>query len=170
MALAAAAGLLILSGCSGSSTLDSGKLQDEITSEVQAVVPEGTAVSVVCPSDVALQSGATTECTMTVAEQPATVVVTQEDDQGNVVFESNSAILFLDRAQEEITNEVTAQIPGSWTTACSPVGASAGIYLATPGTTFDCTVSGTTSSGEQQNGTAMVTVDDNKGNISFVVQ
>ncbi|MCB0914247.1 MAG: DUF4333 domain-containing protein [Actinobacteria bacterium] len=169
--LAASGGALaILAGCSVSSNLDSAKLQDQITQEVQAVVPEGTEVSVSCPSDIAISAGATSECTMNVAGQTAQVVVTQEDSEGNVVFESASAILFLDQAQDEITKEVTAQIPGNWTTTCAPPGSSSGIYVAPPGTTFDCVVSGTTAGGEQQEGTAVVTVDDNKGNISFSVQ
>lgn len=76
----------------------------------------------------------------------------------------------MDQAQDEITKEVTAEVPGTWTTTCTPPGSSEGIYLAEPGTTFDCAVTGTTEAGEQQSGTAVVTVDDNEGNISFEIQ
>ena len=96
--------------------------------------------------------------------------MTQKDDQGNVSFESESAILFMNQAQEKITTELTKQVPGTWTTTCNPQGSNDGIYVAKPQTTFDCSVSGTTAAGEQQNGTVEVTVTDNKGNITWKVK
>jgi hypothetical protein len=158
----------ILAGC-GASTLDAGKLQNEIATEVQKLVPEGTEVSVTCPSGVAIEAGATFDCTMDVAGQSATIVVTQEDAEGNVAFESKSAIIYLDQTQAEITKEVVAQAPGTWTTTCTPPGSNANVYLAEPGTTFDCVVAGTFEDGEATEATATVTVEDNAGNISFVV-
>jgi hypothetical protein len=164
----AAASVVAISGCS--SSLDSEKLSQEITSQVDALVPEGTQTSVNCPSGIKPEQGATFTCTLTINGQDAVIDVTQSDADGNVTFESQSAILFMDKAQEEITSKVTEQVPGTWTTTCNPPKASGGVYLAEPGSTFDCSVTGVTGDGQEQSGTAVVTVDDNKGNISFEIQ
>lgn len=168
-AVLTAAGLVAVAGCS-SSTLDAQKLNEEISKQVATLVPEGTQTSVNCPDGVKPEQGGTFTCTLTVNGQDAVIDVTQTDADGNVTFESQSAILFMDQAQDEITKEVTTQVPGTWSTTCNPPGSSEGIYLAPPGTTFDCDVTGTTDGGEQQSGTAVVTVDDNEGNISFEIK
>lgn len=61
----ATATLGTLTACSAS-TLDADKLSQEITTQVQALVPEGTQTSVDCPSDIKPEQGGTFTCTLTV--------------------------------------------------------------------------------------------------------
>lgn len=152
----------------GGDTLNSEKLQKAVEAEIVKVVPNSTA-AVTCPGDVKAEAGATFNCTAVVNGQNATIVVTQKDADGNVNFESQQAFLFQDKAQTAVTNYITEKVPGTWSTTCEMPGAQGGVYVATPGGTFTCQVTGTTAAGEKQSGTATVTVDDNQGNVSIQV-
>jgi hypothetical protein len=153
----------------GSSDIDSARLETAIQEEIEKSVTGATA-EVSCPDDIKAEAGSTFDCTATVNGQQATIVVTQKDGDGNVSFESQQAFLFMDQAQDLVTNFVTENVPGTWTTTCNPPGAQGNIYVATPQTDFECQVTGTTAGGEQQSGTAIVTVDDNEGNVSVRVE
>ncbi len=152
----------------GGDTLNTEKLQSAVQAEIVKVVPNATA-EVSCPADVKAEAGATFDCTATVNGQQATIKVTQKDADGNVNFESQQAFLFQDQAQAAVTKFVTQQVPGTWQTTCTMPGSQGGVYVATPGSTFSCQITGTTAEGANQSGTATVTVDDNQGNVSIKV-
>jgi hypothetical protein len=81
----AAAGLLLLTGCSTS--IDVGTLE----SSVQTGLAEqlGGEWTVQCPDSMEVQAGLTTNCMATSADgQAVDVNVTQTDDQGNVTWET----------------------------------------------------------------------------------
>lgn len=157
-----------LAACGGSS-LDSQKLQNTISAKINEVVP-GATVTVSCPSDVKPQQGGTFQCTATVNGQQVNLVVTQNDDKGNVSYKSEQAFLSMEKAQTKISEQLAKQVPGDWTTTCDPQGATDGIYVAKPQTTFDCSVSGTSAEGAPQTGTVVVTVTDSDGNIDWKLQ
>lgn len=146
--------------------LDTEKLNGLIAAKVETLAPGVTAV-VDCPTDIRGQQGVTFDCPATINGQPLVVAVKQKDDQGNVSYQAQSSILFLDQVREKTATQLAAQIPGNWTTTCNPEGAAGGIYVATPGTTFTCSVSGTSADGSPESGQIVVTVKDVDGNISW---
>jgi hypothetical protein len=83
--LAVASVAVTLVACT--STIDTAELEQQITDEMTAqsgVVP----ASVRCPDEVAAEAGATFECTATADDgSVATIVVTEEDDQGSLRWE-----------------------------------------------------------------------------------
>lgn len=168
---AATAALLValLSACSTSPSYDAGALTTQISDKLTSVVP-GSTVKVNCPTDVTPSPGTTFDCEATVNGQSVTMVVTPKDDQGNVSFANKQALILLDKAQTSIAAEVTKQVPGKWAIACDPTGASGGLYVADPGATFDCTITGTTAQGQAQKGTLVVTVKDSDGNVEWKVK
>ncbi len=71
----------------GDKDLDTAKLETELKTQIaaQTDVPIGSAD---CPDDVAIEQGNTFNCTVTTADgTPLTVIVTQDDDEGNVSWE-----------------------------------------------------------------------------------
>jgi hypothetical protein len=85
----AAAGVLLLAGCSASvstsNTLDNAKLQDEIKSGIERQIPKADVTSVSCPDDVEIKKGGTFTCTVAASGgSTGTVDVTMTDDEGNV--------------------------------------------------------------------------------------
>ena len=110
----------------GSSDIDSARLETAIQDEIEKSVTGATA-EVSCPDDIKAEAGSTFDCTATVNGQQATIVVTQKDSDGNVSFESQQAFLFMDQAEDLVTNFVTENVPGTWTTACNPPGAQGNI-------------------------------------------
>jgi hypothetical protein len=146
--------------------LDTEKLNGLISAKIASVAP-GVKVSVKCPTDIRGQQGTTFDCPVTINGQPLVVKVRQKDDQGNVSYEAQSSILFLDQVRLKTATQLAEQIPGDWTTTCDPAGASGGIYVATPGTTFTCSVSGTAADGSQESGEIEVEVKDVDGNITW---
>jgi hypothetical protein len=90
-ALAAALVALALGACSasvsvGGKNLDTAKLEDRISAEIDKQLNVKTDVS--CPRNVKIKEGDTFECTAK-ADDGSTrqVQVTQKDDEGNVHFE-----------------------------------------------------------------------------------
>lgn len=150
----------------GEPVLDTEKVESEIQNKVTDTVP-GSRASVVCPGDVDIARGATFDCEATVNGQQAYVEVTQTSDQGDVTYAFESAFVSLDKVQTDISTGVSAKVPGTWTTECSPPGASGGIYVAAVGSTFTCQVSGTSAAGEQQSGQVEATVADIGGGVNW---
>lgn len=150
----------------GAPVLDTEKIQSELESKVTESIPGSTA-SVACPSDVDVRPGATFDCAATVNGQQVNVKVTQTNDQGDVTYMFESAFVSLDKVQSDISTGLAAKVPGTWTTECSPEGASGGVYVADLGSTFTCQVTGTTADGEQQSGQVEATVADLGGGVSW---
>ena len=110
--IAPLAGLLTttaLAAC-GTTTIDSGKAQDEISRavRVQAGVPVKT---VSCPGDVKAQKGNTFYCTVTAKDGTSgKVEVTQKDDKGNIRF--SAPFIHMDEALAAMIDQIKAQISG----------------------------------------------------------
>lgn len=160
-----------LAGCgvsvsSGEDLLDTEKLQSDIQTQVTDIIP-GSTVSVTCPSEVQVQEGVTFDCTALINGQEATIKVTQTNDQGDVVYESESAVVGLDKVQTDISNDLSTNLGGTWQTECLAEGASGGVYVAPLGSTFICEVTGTTADGEQQSGDVEATVVDIGGGVQW---
>ncbi len=166
VSLGIAAPVAVLAGCSSSTTLDSAKLNTQIVDQINQVAPNSNP-TVSCPSDVKAEANATFTCTATVAGQEMQLTVTQKDADGNVSYQGDSSIFQLASTQEKLSAKVAESQPGTWTTACNPTGAQQGYYIAKPGTTFDCEVSGTAADGTAKTGTLAVTVTDADGNVSL---
>ncbi len=158
---------LALSGCS--SSLDSAKLSSTITAKINEVAP-GATVAVTCPSDVKAQKGGTFDCTAVVDGQNVKLVVTQDDDQGNVSYKTAAKFIALNTMQTKINEQLTQQVPGNWETSCKPQGVTGTVYVAQPGSTFDCTVTGTTESGEAKTETAVVTVPADGTEVTWAIK
>lgn len=160
-----------LAGCGGFSVsrevlLDTERLQSDIQTQVTDIIPGSTA-SVTCPSEVQVREGATFECTALVNGQEAIIKVTQTNGEGDVVYESESAFVGLDKVQTDISNDLSMQLGGTWQTECRAEGASGGVYVAPLGSTFICQVTGTTADGEQQSGDVEATVVDIGGGVQW---
>jgi uncharacterized lipoprotein YmbA len=78
----------LLTGCSTTTTLDLTKLQDGIATGLTDQV--GGEWTVVCPEGQAVAKGTTFECQVTSKTDgtTATIKVTEDDDQGNVTWET----------------------------------------------------------------------------------
>lgn len=76
---------ILLSRAAGRSQLDMATVESEIASRLSD--RSGVATTVDCPDSVAIEAGTTFTCTATAADgSTATVVVHQDDDQGNLTF------------------------------------------------------------------------------------
>jgi hypothetical protein len=88
--IAALASTLVLAAC-GEKVVDTDELEAQIASELQAQAGV-TPASVDCPDDVPAQAGATFNCTVTADDgSTANVTVTQQDDDGSLSWEVDSA-------------------------------------------------------------------------------
>ncbi len=78
--------MVALTGAACTRSLDTEGLEEQIVAELQD--GGGPPVSeVTCPADIAVEAGATFECTAAGEGVEWTVRVTQVDDDGNVTFE-----------------------------------------------------------------------------------
>ena len=83
--LAGAGAALLLSRTAGRSQLDMATVENEIATRLADRT--GVSTTVDCPDSVAIEAGSTFTCTATSADgSTATVVVHQDDDQGNLTF------------------------------------------------------------------------------------
>lgn len=87
----AALAVLSIAAAACTKTLDTDGLEGELKGQIEQQIP-GEIASVDCPADVAVEAGATFECTA-VDESGAefTISVTQRDDQGKVDWEVTDA-------------------------------------------------------------------------------
>jgi len=173
--LTTAAASVMLAGCSGSvsvggSGIDQQKLQDEITANVKSVVPSVQDVAVTCPSDIALAKGTSFNCTAAIGDQDLTVKVTQTDDEGNVEYTQDQALLDLDKLQRELNAGLAKQVGGSWTTTCDSLGSNR-YRVGALGSDFKCYTTGKSAEGvSREDLPVVVTVKDVDGNVSWRAQ
>lgn len=81
----AAAGILLLTGCSTSIDVDA--IESSVAADLAAQV--GGEWTVQCPDDIPLEQGLTANCGATSADGQSTMInVTQTDDQGNITWET----------------------------------------------------------------------------------
>lgn len=150
--------LLVTAG--GSDTLDLDRAEDEITASLQTEHAGVSVERVSCPDDVKVEAGAEFTCTTNVAGQPLDIVVTQEDDEGNVRFAKAQAVIPVTGAEEFIVDEYRKQ--GTVvTTFCAEEDQE--VIVAEPGSTIECLVVPETGDGT----TAVVTVTDVQGNVEI---
>jgi hypothetical protein len=149
-------GGLMLTGCSGSSTLDGSTLQDELTTQIGQQL--GGTWTVACPSAEPIKQGGTFTCTATDSAGAAqTVDVTQTDDQGNISWEIASAGLDTVKLESGVASELGTQLGGTWTVSCpSDVAIE-------KGGTFTCDAT----SADGQSSTINVTQTDDQGNVTW---
>lgn len=89
--LACCAGVLLtaaaLTGCSAS-TLDIDKLESTIATEMQQQLDLPAEPTVTCPDEVEIEAGNVFTCTAELDGDSVEVQVTQNDDEGNVSWET----------------------------------------------------------------------------------
>lgn len=160
---AATAGLVAACG----STLDTQEVTTTITTQVQEKAPAGSNIQVTCPDSIKAEAGATFTCKLTIDGQQVNLNVTQQDDKGNLKYEPAESIIDINALQTQIRDQVTQQLPGSWTVTCDAPGASGGIYVVAVGGTLPCTISGTGADGAPKTVSGTATITDNQGTFSF---
>lgn len=90
VAMVAAAGLLVAAGCS--SGIDVGQLEGDIANQLaERVGVQPETVKVVCPSDIPVAEGETTDCSATAAGTTYVVRLVQLDGDGTMEWETIEA-------------------------------------------------------------------------------
>jgi hypothetical protein len=117
--------------------------------------------SVTCPELVKLKAQETFQCTADYGGGAvATVVVRQQDDQGNVTVESVSGILVANKAEAAIARGLGEQLNVHATVDCGPR-----VRPAAAGAVFTCAAS----DAKGARATVEVSVKDASGNVSWRV-
>lgn len=170
-----AAAALAVTGCSaefsvGNTGLDIEKLTQTIQADVDEILPEGVTATVACPPDIPQAAGTNFTCTVMIGEQQLSVRVTQKDDEGNVDYKQEQAVLDLALLESELNTELDAQLTGSWQTSCEPVG-TARAYVVAPGEDFECYATGETAQGQSaEDLPIIVTVKNVDGEITWTTK
>lgn len=90
--LARCAGALLaaaaLTSCSTTSTLDIDKLESTIATEMEQQLDLPGTPTITCPDEVEIEAGNVFNCTAELAGDSVEVQVTQDDDEGNVSWET----------------------------------------------------------------------------------
>lgn len=154
-----------LSGCSfnfklGGSTLD--------TTEVEKSIKDGIAQQIglqvqtaSCPQDVKLEVNTTFQCQVKIDRSDSfTVNVKQEDDKGNVNWETPSGLILLTKVEQEIQQGVKNQLDVQVTADCGGK-----VKVVPSGETFECQVTDP----EGKTHTAKVTATSNDGDIKWKI-
>lgn len=154
--------LCVLAGCSfqascGSKKLDMKKAQEFVSTKLAEDVGEKPA-NVTCPESVKIEKGTTFECTAEFGATKATVVMTQEDDEGFVKITSVTGILIGKKAEAAIAEQLGKRFNAHFTVDCG-----APVRAATAGDRFTCSAKDAAGKG----GPVTVTVKDASGNVRF---
>lgn len=111
----AAAGALLLSGCS--SSIDVSTLEESVQTGLAEQL--GGSWTVECPDSMEVQAGLTTNCMATSdTGETVNVNVTQTDDQGNVTWEVPSTGIDVAKLESTVAAELATQVGGEWTVTC----------------------------------------------------
>jgi len=116
--------------------------------------------AVTCPDAVTIKTGGTFECKAAFGAPTATVVIAQDDDQGNVTIKSITGILIGAKLEAQIAENLGPKLGAKLTVACGDR-----VRTATVGATFTCQAKDPTGA----TGTIAVTTKDLTGNVSFEV-
>lgn len=138
--------------------LDLERAERTITENLQTEYVGFEVDRVTCPDDVTIEAGSQFTCTTMIEGQELEILVTQDDDEGNVSFEKAQAAIPVGTAEEFIVNEFRQQ-GTAVTTTCGDRE----VVVVDPGSTIECAV--TTDDGNTT--TAIVTVNDVLGNVSL---
>jgi hypothetical protein len=161
VAVALAGATLLLAACGGDDTLDTEKAASEIRRGLEGQT--GLEVDgVTCPEEILADAGATFECVATLEGQRLQITVTQKDDDGNVRWEADQAVIDLRKAEREVAAQIAEQTG-------VPVSVDCGtrtVSINDPSDEFSCEYRARDGTAE---GTISVTVKDTKGNVDFEV-
>jgi hypothetical protein len=154
--------LCVLAGCSfqascGSKKLDMKKAKEFVASGLTQDVGEKP-TNVICPDEVKAEKGKTFECTAEFGTVKATVVLNQDDDQGNVTVAAVKGLIVGKKAEAVLVEQLGKRFNAHFTVDCG-----ARVRPATPGDTFTCTAKDE----EGKGGPVTVTVKDVEGNVRF---
>jgi hypothetical protein len=154
--------LCVLAGCSfqascGAKKLDMKKAKEFVSTKLAEDVGEKPA-NVICPESVKIEKGKTFECTADFGAAKATVVMSQEDDEGFVKITSVTGILIGKKAEAAIAERLGKQFNAHFTVDCG-----APVRAATAGDRFTCSAKDAAGKG----GPVTVTVKDASGNVRF---
>lgn len=116
--------------------------------------------AVTCPDAVAIKTGGTFECKAAFGAPTATVVIAQDDDQGNVTIQSITGILIAAKLEKQVADTLGPKLGATLTVACGDR-----VRTATVGEKFTCEAK----DAEGGSGTVTVTTKDVTGNVSFEI-
>lgn len=160
--VAVAAAVLLATGC-GSRSLDSSKVESEISAKLAKDHAPLVVGSTACPSVPAPRAGARFTCTTKVGGATVGVVVTMTDDNGRITFTTRRAVVSRVDVEHDLTERLHAAYdePGNEMTITATCPGPAVRVLAV-GATFSCRV--------VAGGDALayeVTVADAAGNVTY---
>lgn len=142
-------------------TLRTADVQDQVARTTQSAA--GVAPSAVhCPDGQPVRAGYSFECTADLEGQSLTYTVTEQDDQGNLHFESNGFVV-VKAVVDSLQQQIGAQIGAPVTATCDTGGKS--VYVGPPGSTFTCTVAD--AADPTTTGQFTVRLSDTRGNVTF---
>lgn len=156
--------LIVVVGCQfqascGGKKLNMEKAKEFVTSTLEREV--GQKPETTCPDSVAIEKGKTFECTAKFGAAVATVVIEQNDDEGNVTIKSSTGILIAHKLEELIADRIGKQLNVHVEATC----AGDRVRPATPGLTFQCDATDANGASAKIN----VKVKDADGNVDLEV-
>jgi len=160
--LSLSAVLLVFVGCQfqascGGKKLNMEKAVEFVGSTLEKDVGQKPS-AVTCPDSVKIAAGTMFECTVAFGAPKATVVISQDDDKGNVTIKSITGILIAAKLEKAISDDFGSKLNVHITTTCGDR-----VRTATAGDKFTCDARDAKGDG----GKVMVTVKDTSGNVSF---
>jgi Domain of unknown function (DUF4333) len=159
VALVLAAAAAVAGGCALSDDLDMVKAESALRSEVGRYYGV-TVEHIACPDEVPMEEGTTFTCTATVAGQELRVAARQDDDDGNVTFEAEAAVVDLAAKTAEIQAAIAEENPEARPRLyCGDQQ----VLVVDPGDTFDCLLEGRNVPPRR----VVVTVEDVDGSTTF---
>jgi len=160
--LSLSAVLLVFVGCQfqascGGKKLNMEKAVEFVSSTLEKDVGQKPS-AVTCPDSVKIEAGTMFECTVAFGAPKAVVVMSQDDDKGNVTIKSITGILIASKLEKAISDDFGSKLNVHITTACGDR-----VRTATAGDKFTCDARDAKGNG----GKVMVTVKDTAGNVNF---
>jgi Domain of unknown function (DUF4333) len=162
LVFAVAAVAIAFTGCTKTLSLEATKtsIQEGLAKQLELEI-----ASIACPAESRpLEAGDSFECTATLGEGATVVVkVAQTDDQGNIQWEvtKSQGLFNMRKAEAEVAQGLLAQASVETTVTCGAAWRTGKV-----GDTFDCSVE----TADGQTSTAVITVKDLAGSISWAVE
>lgn len=151
-----------LAGAACSNEIDDAELEKSITEKAEEAFDGYDLGEVDCPEGIELEAGDVFECTLEIEGETATIVVTQEDDEGNVTIEQAEAVLDVSTIVDEVASGILEQTGTEVTVDCGD----GTVLVQEPGDSFECDATAVDGSGTA---TVNVVVVDVEGNIEWEV-
>jgi hypothetical protein len=145
----------------GKTTLDSAKLQHEITQLAQDKAGVA-ATDVSCPADREAKAGDEFTCTAQLDGQPARFTVTQQDDKGNVHVQLANSLVIVSQLENLLSQQAEKDYGFSISSSCDTGGHS--VVVDGVGKSIDCTLINDDDHGDTLDVVATV---DSQGHVSY---